>query len=116
LSLEHAPNRLTFHCWPTDRGDADGICIDDAGDGHGPRRRDTLRVRGAVAGETATVTWEHSGGFPLPELVRVVVHGLVAETATADGDPVAVTGSSVECRPFSELRLNGVRSRKEVRS
>jgi alpha-glucosidase len=116
LSLDHAPTRLTFHCWPTDLGDASGICIDDAGDGHGPQRRDTLRVRGAVAGEAATVTWEHSGEFPPPDVVRVVVHGLVAETATADGDPVAMTGSSVECGPFSELRLNGVRSLKEAPS
>jgi alpha-glucosidase len=116
LRLDHAPTRLTFHCWPTDGGDAEGICIDDAGDGHGPQRRDALRVRGAVAGEAATVSWDSGGGFPPPDVVRVVIHGLKAESATADGIPVVMNGSSVECGPFSELRLEGVRSRKEARS
>jgi alpha-glucosidase len=109
LGLDHAPRRLAFHCWPTDGGDARGRCVDDAGDGDGPVRRDALQMRGAVAGGSMVVTWERQGDFPAPASVRVVVHGLVADGAMADGEPVRVTGSSIECGPFSELRLQGAR-------
>jgi alpha-glucosidase len=114
LGLDHAPRRLAFHCWPTDSGDARGTCIDDAGDGDGPVRRDALRLTGASGGGPAVVTWASDGGFPLPVVVRVVLHGFTAESATADGRPVAVRGSSVECPAFSELRLEGLRPVDEV--
>ncbi len=114
LGLDHAPVRPAFHCWPTVGGDARGVCVDDAGDGDGPTRRDTLVVTGAVSGSTAVVRWETQGLFSAPPVVRFVLHGLVAETATADGRPVAVSGSSVECGPFSELRLEGLRSVGEL--
>jgi alpha-glucosidase len=109
LGLDHAPSRLAFHCWPTEGGDAEGVCIDDAGDGDGPARRDTLQLTGAVAGATAVVRWNRSGTFPSPTVVRVVLHGCTAESATADGERVAVRGSSLECGVFSDLRLEGVR-------
>jgi len=115
LGLDHAPGRLSFHCWPTEGGDAAGSCVDDAGDGYGAQRRDTLRLTGAVAGGSAVLTWDRGGDFPPPSVVRVVLHGLVAETASVDGEPVAVAGSSVECGPFAELRLHGVRSVGELR-
>ncbi len=115
LGLDHAPGRLAFHCWPTGRGDARGECIDDAGDGFGPVRHDGVRLSGAVTGGSAVVTWERRGDFPPPTVVRVVLHGLVAETATVDGLPVAITGSTVECGPFSELHLHGTRSVRERR-
>jgi len=116
LDLDHAPKRLAFHCWPTSHGAADGICIDDAGDGHGPTRRDVLQLVGAVAGATAVVTWVRHGDFPPPAVVRVVLHGFVVDSAVADGRPAAVTGSTVECNPFSELLLQGLRPVPEVRS
>jgi alpha-glucosidase len=109
LDLEHAPRHLSFHCWPSDLGDALGTCIDDAGDGFGPVRRDRLELAGAAAGGPAVLHWEHQGDFPLPTRVRVVLHGFTIETATVDGQPTTVTGSSVECHPFSELRLEGLR-------
>jgi alpha-glucosidase len=108
LGLDHAPRRLAFHCWPDEEGDARGTCVDDAGDGYGPVRRDALALTVAETGASA-VTWERHGDFPAPAVVRVVLHGLAADTATADGVPVAVHGSSVECGPFSELRFHGVR-------
>jgi alpha-glucosidase len=108
LGLDHAPRRLAFHCWPDGEGEALGTCVDDAGDGHGPVRRDALALTVAETGASA-VTWERHGDFPAPALVRVVLHGLVADTATADGVAVTVHGSSVECGPFSELRFYGVR-------
>jgi alpha-glucosidase len=110
LGLDHAPRRLALHCWPTDQGDAAGTCVDDAGDGYGPVRRDTLRMTGAVAGGAAVVTWGRDGDYPAPTVVRVVLHGFVAESATADGQAVVITRSSVECGAFSELRLEGLRS------
>jgi alpha-glucosidase len=110
VALDHAPVRLAFHCWPTDDGTAGGSCVDDAGDGDGPVRRDTLRLTGAVPGGSAVLTWEGHGDFPPPAVVRVVLHGLEADTATADGRSVHTAGSSVECGAFSELRLDGLRA------
>ncbi len=116
LELDHGPRLLSFHCWPTERGDAVGACFDDAGDGPGPIRRDSLRLTGAVAGGSAVLTWERFGDYPPPASVRIVLHGFTAARATVDGDPVSAPGSSVRCGPFSELRLEGLRSRPEVRS
>jgi alpha-glucosidase len=116
LGLDHAPVRLAFHCWPTSEGVAEGTCSDDAGDGHGPVRHDTLRLSAAVADGTAVFTWERQGEYPPPSVVRVVLHGFVADKATADGRPVAVRGSSVECAPFAELRIHGLRPVEEASS
>jgi hypothetical protein len=109
LGLDHAPGRLAFHCWPTDQGHARGTYVDDAGDGSGPDRRDRLHLVGAVAGATAVVTWVRHGDFPAPAIIRVVLHGFEATSAMADGRPAALKGSSVECGPFTELRLEGLR-------
>ena len=109
MTLDHTPKILAFHCWPDGEGDADGVCIDDAGDGDGPARCDTLHVEGARPGTTATLTWARSGDFAPPATVRVVLHGLTAQRAVADGVEVAVSGSAVECAPFSELSLEGLR-------
>jgi len=102
---------LAFHCWPTAGGEATGECVDDAGDGDGPVRRDVVRVEGAAAGGRARVVWERFGDFPPPPRVSVVVHGMAAERARADGVDVAVSGGTVECGPFTVLTLEGLRSR-----
>jgi alpha-glucosidase len=109
LDLDHAPRQLSFHCWPTDLGDALGTCIDDAGDGFGPVRCDRLQLAGATAGRSAVLSWERQGDYPPPTRVRVVLHGYTVERATVDGQPTAVSGSSIECGPFSALRLEGLR-------
>jgi hypothetical protein len=85
------------------------VCIDDAGDGDGPVRRDVVRVEGLVRGAIATCTWERSGDFAAPPVVRVVLHGLSAARALADGIEVPVSGATVECGAFSELTLEGLR-------
>jgi len=115
LGLDHAPVRLAFHCWPTEGGEAAGTCSDDAGDGDGPVRHDTLQLRGAVDGATAVFTWERQGDFPSPEAVRVVLHGFTADGAEADGTAVTVTGSSAQCPPFRELVFRGVRPAQGTR-
>ncbi len=108
LSLDHAPRLLAFHCWPDHEGAAAGSCVDDAGDGDGPRRHDTVRVAGALPGGTATCTWERTGDFALPEVVRVVLHGFDARRAVADGVEVRVAGGAVVCPPFAELLFEGL--------
>jgi hypothetical protein len=66
-------------------------------------------LTGATTGGSAVLIWERQGDFPPPALVRVVLHGYTVERATVDGRPTAVSGSSVECLPFSALRLEGLR-------
>ncbi len=105
----HRPRRLAFHCWPTAGGHAEGTCTDDDGDGDGPVRRDHLRLTAAVPGDTAVLVWTRTGDYPPPDTVRVVLHGLEFDRAEADGTPVEVSGSAVDCPPFTELRLEGLR-------
>jgi alpha-glucosidase len=109
LALDHAPRLPAFHCWVDAGGSAAGLGVDDAGDGDGPVRRDELRVEGAVPGGTALVSWERSGDFAPPASVRIVLHGLEAARAVADGTVLAVRGSTVDCPPFAELTLEGLR-------
>jgi alpha-glucosidase len=109
LAFDHAPRLLSFHCWADEEGVAEGMCIDDSGDGEGPTRRDVVRVEGAQPGGTATWTWERSGDYAPPAAMRMVLHGLAAQRASADGVVVAVQGSVIECPPFSELTVEGLR-------
>jgi len=108
LTADHAPRLLALHCWADDDGRAEGVCIDDAGDGDGATRHDRLRLEGARPGASATVTWDRAGDYPAPAAARVVVHGLCPERAVADGVEVSVAGGVVECGPFSELTLEGL--------
>jgi len=71
-------------------------------------RRDVLRVEGARPGGTGRCTWERSGDFSSPAVVRVVLHGLHARRAMADGVEVPVSGAVIECPPFAELTLEGL--------
>ncbi|HYA68862.1 MAG TPA: TIM-barrel domain-containing protein [Acidimicrobiales bacterium] len=116
LAMDHAPKLLAFHCWANADGSAVGSCVDDAGDGDGPLRRDDLRLRGARPGGEAVVTWERKGAYDSPRRVRVVVHGLVAGRARADGREVEVHGGTIECAPFDELRLLGLSRPEPVTS
>lgn len=110
LALDHAPRLPAFHCWPDDEGAAAGHLVDDEGDGAGPWRRDHLLLGGARSGGTAVLRWTRHGDFPAPAQVRVVLHGFEVGSAVADGSPVTVHGGSVECGPFAELELRGLRA------
>ncbi len=70
-----------------------------------------VRVEGALPGGTGRWTWERSGDFSSPAAVRVVLHGLHAERAVADGVEVPVAGSVITCPPFTELTVEGLRAR-----
>jgi len=118
LSLGHEPRLPAFHCFPGADGGAAGDCYDDSGDGDGPSRVDRIRlvVHGPAGGpgRDAVVSWEREGAYDLPARVRVVVHGMAASWATADGEEVdtvvtTVPGrepiTAVDCSPFTELRL-----------
>ncbi len=106
LDADHAPRRLSFHCWPTAQGTAEGLCVDDAGDGFGPARRDEMKLEEAVPGATAVLTWRRSGEFPSPSRVRVVVHGRRSGRVVADGEELGATvAGTIECPPFERLEL-----------
>jgi len=106
LDMDHAPRLLSFHCWPSSRGTARGLCVDDAGDGFGPVRRDELRLEGGATGTTAVLTWLRSGEFPPPSRVRIVIHGSDSARVVADGDDIGRTVfGSIECAPFHHLEL-----------
>jgi alpha-glucosidase len=109
LALDHAPQLLSFHCWPAD-GAASGCCVDDGGDGDVPTRQDVLELSEARPKGAAVFRWQRRGDFPPPQRVRVVVHGLRVERAVSDGGPATVLGPVVECGPFEELRLEGLTS------
>jgi len=106
LDADHAPRLLSFHCWPTSQGVAEGFCVDDAGDGFGPVRRDEMRLEDAVPGATAVLTWRRSGEFPSPSRVRVVIHGRGSGLVVADGEELgAIVAGAIECAPFDRLEL-----------
>jgi alpha-glucosidase len=95
LAAGHEPRRLAVHCFPDADGAAAGTVYDDAGDGFGPWRRDRFRLvivggdRGDAPAETV-LTWERDGNYPAPDGLRVVVHGVAASRASADGRDVDV--------------------------
>jgi len=110
LAPDHSPQMLSFHCWPDEHGRAQGVCVDDAGDGHGPSRRDELLLDGATPGSDASLTWVRTGEFPAPSRVRVVLHGLEAGLVVADGSDLGPTESGVfESSSFDSLELRGLR-------
>jgi alpha-glucosidase len=110
----HEPRLVAFHCFPDDAGRAVGRAYDDAGDGYGPTRTDRLELTGPDGDRV--LRWSVEGAWPVPERVRVVVHGVAASAAMADGSPVAVrvegggaggglVATVVDCGPFSSLEL-----------
>ncbi|HLX88033.1 MAG TPA: hypothetical protein VKR22_06215, partial [Acidimicrobiales bacterium] len=70
----------------------------------------------ARAGGSGVLRWDRRGDYPPPERVRVVLHGLGVESAHADGVAATVHGGTVECGPFDELRLAGLRAVNPERS
>lgn len=112
LSAGHQPLVAAAHCFPTAQGWASGIGYDDEGDGFGPSRLDHFDL--SPAGEGALVLrWRREGAHPPPSSLQVVVHGLAATAASADGRPVrfevvldgGMPSTTVECPVFDLLRL-----------
>jgi hypothetical protein len=108
LDAAHSARRWTLHVCLAADGTATGVGYEDAGDGDGPVRRDTYlatRANGEVV-----VEWRADGAFPRNGPNGVVVHGVQAGAATADGRPVEVIATrdatSVALdHPFSRLSL-----------
>jgi len=114
LDAGHEPRLLSLHCFPDGQGRATGRGYDDAGDGHGPSRRDRFELQvPARGGPDGRLTWVREGLYPPPARVRVVVHGVALRAATAGGDAVAVSASTdppvtvLETGAFDELVLAG---------
>ena len=106
LAPDHAPGLLAFHLFPDDAGRATGACLDDAGDGYGPRRVDRVTLDADVG------TWRSDGAYPRPLAVSVVVHGSSLSGAVCDGVEVPSADISVRSGAttirvgaFSELVL-----------
>jgi alpha-glucosidase len=106
LAPDHAPGLLSFHVFPDREGRAEGTCLDDAGDGHGPQRLDHLVLDGD------TLNWRSHGEHRRPRSVSVVVHGVEVLGARCDGvaipvgDVVVSDGATtLRLPPFSELVL-----------
>ena len=106
LAPDHAPGLLAFHVFPGGDGRASGTCLDDAGDGYGPRRTDRVEL------DDTMITWRTEGTYPRPKSVSVVVHGWALTGAICDG--IEVPGADISVRsgattirvaPFSELVL-----------
>jgi len=114
LSPGHEPRLAAWHCFPDDDGMAAGGAHDDAGDGYAGSRTDSLSFE-ASPDRGAVLRWEHQGAHPLPNRVRVVLHGLGARRVIADGAEVdvAVTRgpgrpptTSLQCPPFEVLQVD----------
>ena len=107
LHVDHAPQRLAFHLFPDELGQAKGEHFDDDGDGDGPTRRDQISLDDDV------VTWNSEGERLRPASLEIVIHGRVLRGAIADGVPVApgalsTDGSSTTIRvdAFKRLKLS----------
>ncbi len=112
LAPGHSPRRPAVHCFASAGGAAAGGSYDDAGDGDGPGRVDRFNLAAGPSGPV--LRWGRDGAYSAPERLRVVVHGLFATRAMADGLEVEATvwrdhrgqaTTSVDCRPFDELRF-----------
>jgi alpha-glucosidase len=107
LDAEHGVRVLGLHCFATGDGRASGTHYDDAGDGYGESRLDRFELA-PDPDRGWTLTWTSEGPFPRPLRVRVVLHGVAATAATADGTDVIVQAGQatvVETGPFERLRL-----------
>lgn len=93
----------TLHVYAPLRGSAESFWFADEGEGYGETRQDRFRV--TREGSTLRVEWETEGEYPLPEEVVVRLHGFEARAAWADGEPVGLSGSSIQTKPFRELRF-----------
>jgi alpha-glucosidase len=107
LRVDHAPQRLAFHIFPDQEGQARGTHYDDGGDGDGESRSDSVSLEGDV------VTWTSQGDRLRPASIELVIHGRLLRGAIADGIPVppgALTtdGSSTTVRvdAFKRLKLS----------
>lgn len=115
-TARHEPQRLALHCWPGPQGRAAGVVYDDAGDGDGDGRLDSLELGPDPAaqghGQMLVLVRRSEGQYPPPDSLQVVLHGLWVTHAQAAGVSVPVDhpapGLSVlECPgSFSEVRLS----------
>ena len=108
LDESHAARRWTLHAYLDAAGAARGRGYDDAGDGAGPTREDAYEV--STSGTTVAVEWTSTGTYARAGRVGVVLHGVQAVSARADGTEVEVAadrdGTTVHLDgPFERLEL-----------
>jgi alpha-glucosidase len=110
LPYDHRALQPTLHCWPDRRGRATGQWYDDAGDGDGPGRRESLSLGPGRRRGELVLRRRSAGGFPPPERLGIVLHGRRVQGATVEGQDASVSetvsGSRVACPGgAAEVRL-----------
>lgn len=94
---------LTFHIYfsPTSKQTI-SYHYQDAGDGYGTHRLDTLILK--CDSDHLSLQWHKEGEYPLPETVRLVMHGGVPDTTAVDGEQIDWTDGIMEIKPFEKLK------------
>jgi alpha-glucosidase len=99
-------DHLTLHIYPPE-GDRDapaGSLYSDAGDGYGPWRLDRFIMQRIE--KTLEITWSSEGDYPFPyPQVNIQLHGLQAQHAWINDQPIPVKENHIESGAFSKLRI-----------
>jgi alpha-glucosidase len=109
LDVGHDARRWTLHACLDAKGTARGRGFEDAGDGDGPTREDAYEVTSADG--AVVVAWTSTGAYPRTGPVGVVVHGVTAVSAVADGRDLPVLAN----RDGTTVRLDGAFEHLELR-
>ncbi|MGA2976773.1 MAG: TIM-barrel domain-containing protein [Spirochaetia bacterium] len=84
-------NGLSLHAFrPADGGACEGHLYDDAGDGFGPHRVDSLRIAPCLEPRLYELTWASEGGFAWRySSVTIILHGFDNARVVVTGQPPA---------------------------
>lgn len=74
----------------------------DQGDGYGAYRLDTFNLRCDM--NHLSLEWQKEGQYPLPEKVRLILHGGVPDKTIVDGEEVSWKDGVLEIGPFTKLK------------
>jgi alpha-glucosidase len=93
--------RLVLHAYPPEDGEGGGRLYSDSGDGYGPGRVDSFRLRREDGG--LRLLWTGEGQYPPPHgSVEVQFHGMTIRRARVDGVDVRCDANRIRTRPFKE--------------
>ncbi len=94
--------QLILHLYAPIQGDGEGYLYGDAGDGYGESRLDKFRMVKFEDG--FDLIWEKHGDFPFSyQSVKVCLHGLKAQQAWIDGEPIVLVDNCLECGIFEKI-------------
>lgn len=94
---------LSLHIYFSHQSDTvHSYLYQDAGDGFGDYRLDTFVVR--CNEKHLALEWIKEGDYPLPDKIKLVVHGGVPDTTQVDGQGIVWDGQQIEVAPFEKLK------------